>query len=103
MLSLMSGGQDLNLRPLRPERSALPGCATSRIPKIYSPPKVRAIPRTLHPASCGTIPRSALQKYTKICFPQNIDQLFTAIFSSARAPAFRRVSADLKLTSTLQN
>ena len=26
----LSGWQDLNLRPLRPERSALPGCATSR-------------------------------------------------------------------------
>ena len=25
-----SGRQDLNLRPLRPERSALPGCATPR-------------------------------------------------------------------------
>gem|GEM_PF-4779225 len=25
-----SGRQDSNLRPLRPERSALPGCATSR-------------------------------------------------------------------------
>src|SRR3712207_97125 len=27
---LWSGWQDLNLRPLRPERSALPGCATPR-------------------------------------------------------------------------
>ncbi len=25
-----SGREDLNLRPLRPERSALPGCATPR-------------------------------------------------------------------------
>ena len=28
---LTSGWQDSNLRPLRPERSALPGCATSRM------------------------------------------------------------------------
>ena len=26
-----SGREDLNLRPLRPERSALPGCATPRL------------------------------------------------------------------------
>ena len=26
----MSGGQDLNLRPLPPQGSALPGCATAR-------------------------------------------------------------------------
>ena len=29
-LIIKSGRQDSNLRPLRPERSALPGCATSR-------------------------------------------------------------------------
>ncbi len=28
--------QDLNLRPLRPERSALPGCATLRLRALYS-------------------------------------------------------------------
>jgi hypothetical protein len=28
--SCKSGRQDSNLRPLRPERNALPGCATSR-------------------------------------------------------------------------
>ena len=28
--SCWSGRKDLNLRPLRPERSALPGCATPR-------------------------------------------------------------------------
>ncbi len=27
----MSGGQDSNLRPLDPQPSALPGCATTRI------------------------------------------------------------------------
>lgn len=40
----LSGRQDSNLRPLRPERSALPGCATARnlnfrytnIPKFYN-------------------------------------------------------------------
>ena len=30
-----SGWQDLNLRPLRPERSALPSCATSRNIQIH--------------------------------------------------------------------
>ena len=28
--AVWSGREDLNLRPLRPERSALPGCATPR-------------------------------------------------------------------------
>jgi len=28
--SVWSGREDLNLRPLRPERNALPGCATPR-------------------------------------------------------------------------
>ena len=31
---LWSGREDLNLRPLRPERSALPGCATPRPGRI---------------------------------------------------------------------
>ena len=33
LLAVWSGWQDLNLRPLRPERSALPGCATPRSAK----------------------------------------------------------------------
>src|SRR5215210_7907057 len=31
-----SGREDLNLRPPRPERGALPGCATSRLRAYYS-------------------------------------------------------------------
>ena len=54
---LLSGWQDSNLRPLRPERSTLPGCATSR---------------TKYPAWGGTISRknkSEIIRVTKItCF-----------------------------------
>jgi hypothetical protein len=32
-----SGREDLNLRPLRPERSALPGCATPRQDQAEKP------------------------------------------------------------------
>src|SRR5690606_12992357 len=33
-----SGREDSNLRPLRPERSALPGCATTRLQSLWDGP-----------------------------------------------------------------
>ena len=41
-----SGWRDLNPRPLRPERSALPGCATPRGPQRYERPPDLSQPAT---------------------------------------------------------
>src|ERR1700733_7495822 len=48
-----SGWRDLNPRPLRPERSALPSCATPRLK-----PRQRIAPaRELAKSQCSTSPR----------------------------------------------
>ena len=54
-LLLLSGWRDSNSRPLRPERSALPGCATSRkkcfVLMYYSVKEPRSLPITFWSAT----------------------------------------------------
>ncbi len=53
---LESGRRDLNPRPLRPERSALPNCATSRTPDTNGPAKPCLLREQPAPASVGSPP-----------------------------------------------